>query len=135
MRMPNAQFPPPALTHKANDFSLCLREDWKDKTLYTIIGPVTDYIQHNIIISVDKEVQVSTLHDYADRNVNSVLGELKARRLLKQDEIKIVNGMPAYRAIFSWWPRDDMSMNREKVYLLAGMIGYKLTASFTKKTR
>jgi len=82
--MPNAQFPPPALTHKANDFSLCLREDWKDKTLYTIIGPVTDYIQHNIIISVDKEVQVSTLHDYADRNVNSVLGELKARRLLKR---------------------------------------------------
>ena len=127
--------PTPTVSYKANDFSLHLFEDWQDQTLYTLTGPVTDDIQHNLIISVDREVQVSTLRDYADWNVESVLGELKACRLLKQDEIKLANGMPAYRAIFSWWPTDTLRIYQEQIVLLAGTTGFKLTATFTKKTR
>jgi hypothetical protein len=128
-------FPNPAIPYRANDFSLKLYEEWEDKTIYTVTGPVTDQMQHNLIISVDKEVQVATLRDYADWNVDSVLGELRACRLLKQDQVRLSNGLPAYRVIFSWWPSDDLRVYLEQVYLLAGKTGFKLTATFSKKTR
>jgi hypothetical protein len=128
-------FPNPAILYRGNEFSMKLYEDWEDKTIYTVTGPVTDEMHHNIIISVDKEVQVSTLRDYADWNVASVLGELRACRLLKQDQVKLSNGLPAYRAIFSWWPSDDLRVYLEQIYLLAGKTGFKLTATFSKKTR
>jgi hypothetical protein len=135
MRMPNAQFPPPNIAYKANDFSLRLYEDWQDKTLYTITGPVTDDIQHNIAIVTDREVGNISLRDYADWNIDTLETELKSCRLLKKEEIKLANGMPAYRAIFSWWPTDELRIYQEQIVLLAGSIGYKLTATFTKKTR
>jgi hypothetical protein len=128
-------FPNPSIPYHGNDFSMKLYEEWDDKTIYTITGPVTDDVQHNIIISVDRDVQVSTLRDYADWNVASLLGELRACRLLKQDQVRLSNGLPAYRAIFSWWPSDEQHIYLEQIYLLAGTTGYKVTATFTKRTR
>ncbi len=36
----------------ANCFTIKILEDWQDKTIYTLTGPVTDGIQHNVIINV-----------------------------------------------------------------------------------
>jgi hypothetical protein len=133
--MPNAQFPPPGIRYQANLFRLHLYEEWEDKTVYTLTGPVTDGIQHNITIVADREVGNVSLRDYADWNIDTLETELKSCRLLKKEEIKLANGMPAYRAIFSWWPTDELRIYQEQIVLLAGNVGYKLAATFTKKTR
>jgi hypothetical protein len=133
--MKNEQFPQPNIPYQANLFNLRLYEDWEDKTLHTITGPVTDGIQHNITIVADREVGNISLRDYADWNIDTLETELKSCRLLKKQEIKLANGMPAYRAIFSWWPTDELRIYQEQIILLAGNVGYKLAATFTKKTR
>jgi len=126
---------PPKITFRGHSFSMDLYEGWLDKTIYTIAGPVTDGIQHNIIINLNPDVETDNLRDYADWNIASLTGELKGCRLLFQGPILLANGLPAYKAIFCWFPTDELRIYQEQIYVLVGTTGYNLTASFTKKTR
>jgi hypothetical protein len=54
---------------------------------------------------------------------------------LKKEEIKLANGMPAYRAIFSWYPTDELRVYQEQMYVLHEKTAFRMTATFTKKTR
>jgi len=121
--------------YHANDFSLRLYSEWQDKTIHTIGGPVTDGIQHNIIISLNPDVGTDSLRDYADWNIASVTNELKGCRLLLQKPVTLANGLPGYKAIFCWFPTEELRIYQEQIFVLAGTTGYNLTASFTKKTR
>ncbi len=120
---------------QGNGFTLNQLEDWQDKTIYTITGPVIDGIQHNVIINVDREMIFDTVTDYADWQIKTLEEELKGCTLLKRGETKLTNGTDAYEAIFSWYPLDDFRIYQHQVYILIDKIAYKLTASFTKKTR
>ncbi len=123
------------ILYQANSFTLNQLEDWKDKTIYTLTGPVTDGIQHNVVITVDDEPAFENLIDYAEWNIKILEQELKSCMLLKKDEIKLNNGMEAFEAIFSWYPVDDIRIYQQQIYILDNSKAYKLTASFTKKTR
>jgi hypothetical protein len=129
------QPPGPDIPYRGNKFSVKLYEDWQDKTIYTIAGPVTDGIQHSIIISLNPDVETDNLRDYADWNIATLTGELKGCRLLKQGPITLANGLQAYKAIFCWFPTEELRIYQEQIYVLVGTAGYNLTASFTKKTR
>jgi len=124
-----------ALIYRANTFSVKVNENWQDKTIYTIAGPVTDGIQHSIIINLNPDVETDSLRDYADWNIASLTNELKGCRLLMQAPINLANGLPAYKAIFCWFPTEELRIYQEQIYILVGTTGYNLTASFTKKTR
>lgn len=121
--------------YQANDFKLDLLENWQDKTIYTLTGPVTDGIQHNVIINVDKETEYETLEDFAEWQIKSLEEELKGCTLLKKGETKLTNGTPAYEAIFSWHPTDDLRIYQHQIFTIIEKVAYKMTASFTKKTR
>lgn len=131
----SGQPPPPDRPYRGNLFTMWLYDDWQDKTIYTISGPVTDGIQHSIIISLNPDVETDNLRDYADWNIATLTGELKGCRLLKQGPITLANGLPAYKAIFCWFPTEELRIYQEQIYVLVGTAGYNLTASFTKKTR
>jgi hypothetical protein len=45
------------------------------------------------------------------------------------------NGTEAYEAIFKWYPVNEFRIYQHQVYILIDKTAYKLTASFTKKTR
>lgn len=129
------QFSLPNIPFQGNGFSLKLFEGWRDKTIYTIAGPVIDGVQHNIIVMVDDDLEVDNLRDFADWNIATLENDLKGCRLLKQGEISLVSGLSAYKAVFRWSPTEKLSLYQEQIFVLAGKTGYKLTASFTKKTR
>jgi len=120
---------------QGNGFTVDHLEDWQDKTLYTITGPVTDGIQHNVIITIDKENPFDTLIEYADWHIKTLENELKGCTLLKQGETKLTNGTDAYEAIFKWYPTDELRIYQQQIYVIVENVAYKLTASFTKKTR
>lgn len=130
-----SQVKPPGKTFQANDFALNLYEDWQDQTIYTLTGPVTDGIQHNIIVNIEPDVQVDSLENYVDWQVRTLEEQLNSCRLLLKEKITLTNGLPAYRAVFSWYPTDFLRIYQEQIFLLSGNTAYKLTASFTKKTR
>ena len=64
------------ISYTGNGFTLDQLEDWTDKTIYTLAGPVTDGIQHNVIVTVDKEPSVDNLIEYADLNITTLEKEL-----------------------------------------------------------
>lgn len=130
-----SKLPQPSVPYRANSFSLSLYESWQDKTVFTITGPVETGIQHNLVITVEEETQFESLRDYAEWQINIMENELKACRMLKREEIKLTNGMPAYRAIFSWYPTDELRVYQEQMYVLHEKTAYRMTATFTKKTR
>ena len=131
----SSQLSQPDRPYRGNLFSMRLYEDWQDKTIYTISGPVTDGIQHSIIINLNPDVDTDSLRDYADGNIACLTNELKGCRLLLQAPITLANGLPAYKAIFCWFPTEELRIYQEQIYVLVGSTGYNLTASFTKKTR
>ena len=131
----NIPMKPPNIKYNGNEFTMNLYDDWKDKTIFTIAGPVSDGVQHNIIIMVDYDLEVDNLRDFADWNISTLENELKGCRLLKQGEISLTNGLPAYKAVFRWYPTEELRIYQEQIFILVDKTGYKLTASFTKKTR
>ena len=47
---------PPDQNFQANQFTLNLYDGWQDQTIYTLTGPVTDGIQHNIIVNIENGI-------------------------------------------------------------------------------
>ena len=134
---PSSQRQPqvPVTKYVAHRFTLALPESWQDKTVYILTGPVDDGIQHNVTVNVEPETQFEKVREYAEWQIRALEDELKSCRLLKKEEIKLANGLPAYRAIFSWWPTDQLRVYQEQIYVLFEKMAYRLTATFTKKTR
>lgn len=126
---------PPAMEYRAHDFTLRHYEPWKDETAYVLGGPVADEIRHNLTVAVGREVEADSLVDFADWQVKSVEETLQGCRLLLKDRIELECGLPAYRAIFVWYPSEELRIYQEQVYVLHETTGYTLTASFSKKTR
>ena len=120
---------------QGNGFTLNQLEDWEDKTIYSLTGPVTDGIQHNVIITFDKENPFDTLEEYAEWHIKTLETDLKGCTLLKKGETKLTNGTEAYEAIFSWYPTDELRIYQHQIFVQFEKTIYKLTASFTKKTR
>lgn len=127
--------PPPPQAYRAHTFALHLGEDWRDQTVYVLAGPATDGIQHNITITMNDEVPEMALVDFADLQIQTLEEELKGCRLLLKEPTQLDSGLPAYRAIFVWWPTEELRLYQEQLYVLQSPRGYVLTASFTKKTR
>jgi hypothetical protein len=131
---PPAGKPPEKIFH-ANEFTIGMYDDWQDNTVYTLTGPVTDGIQHNIIVNIEKNIEVDSLQTYVDWQVRTLETQLKSCRILLKKETQLNNGLPAYRVVFSWYPSDELKIYQEQIHVISGATAYKLTASFTKKTR
>jgi hypothetical protein len=121
--------------YQGNNFTINQQEGWVDKTIYTLAGPVEDGIQHNILITIEEDVEFDSVAEYADFHITAMEEELKGYIVLKREEISLANGLPAYRAIYRWYPTDEMCIYQEQMFVLADGTAYKLTTTFTKKTR
>lgn len=119
----------------ADRFKMNLYKDWKDKTIYTIEGPVTDGIRHNIIITIDNDAKYDSVIDYAEWQIRILEDNLKGCILLKKGTTYLHNGSPAYEAVFKWLPTDQLRLYQHQIFILIDGIGYQLTSSFTKKSR
>lgn len=135
--LPAAALPPEAPSYQAHAFALALPpETWADQSAYVFAGPVSDGLQHNITVTLDPDLPDGlTLDAYADLQLDSIRGELRGCHLLLHDALQLDCGIPAHRAVFRWEPSDAVRVYQEQLYVLAGRMGYKLTATYTRKTR
>ena len=125
----------PNRMYRGNSFSIRQPEEWNDKTVHTLFGPVEDGIQHNVMINVEYGITCDTVEQYADIQITSLENSLKSYVLLKREKISLSNGFPAYKIVFRWYPAENIRVYQEQIYVLADSTAYKLTSTFTKKTR
>lgn len=119
----------------ADGFALRLQDGWDNETVYVLEGPVEDDLQHTIQVNVDPDAGDVAVIDYADMQIEGQKNTLKGCRLLMKRFTQLDNEMRAYRAIFVWYPTEDRRLYQDQFYVVHGGVGYRLTASFTKKTR
>jgi hypothetical protein len=122
-------------TFHADTFTLGLRDGWEDESVYVLEGPREHDLQHNITVNVDPDAPDVPLLDYADLQIQMQQETLKGCRLLMKRHTQLDDGVPAYRAIFVWSPTEDRRLYQDLLIVLHEEVGYRLTASFTKKTR
>lgn len=120
---------------RANDFTIDISQDWQDATVYTIAGPIEDEMQHNVVINVGRDVDIDSVEDLADLQIESLEMQLQGYRILKRGAVTLNNGHEAYEAIFRWEPTEVNRLYQRQIYVLAGKTAYTLTSTFSKKTR
>jgi len=120
--------------YRGDGFTVDLPEDWRDTTIHTLEGPAKDGIQHNILITAERDLPFETAVQYAESQISSLESELKGYRLLDKGPVTLDNGLPGHRIIFSWQPSENLLIYQHQMYVLVDRTGYKLTATFSKTT-
>ncbi|MEM1125566.1 MAG: DcrB-related protein [Bacteroidota bacterium] len=127
---------PMGAAYRAQTFDLRLAEGWDDQTVYTLLGPVEDDVQHNVTVVVGSDInEEMTLIEFAQTHIQTVEQQLKGCRVLLKERVALASGRPAVRAIYVWYPTEEVRLYQEQLYILDTPRSYILTASFSKKTR
>ena len=117
-----------------NRFVLNIPADWTDKSIYKFDGPQEDGIKHNILVTIENQVDIPDLERYADMQIKAVETELQGYHELKRGQIFLNNRLPAYELVYKWCPVEEMEVYQRAIYILHKETGYILTATFSKKT-
>lgn len=117
-----------------NKFRIAVPHDWRDKTVYCFEGPQEDGIKHQITVTIDNNVAIQELAQYANLQMNVMENELRGYMKLKQGEIQLLNGVPAYEVVYKWYPTPSRKIYQRVIYILINNTGYMLIATFSKKT-
>ncbi len=117
-----------------NRFVMSIPSDWKDQTVYRFEGPEDDGIQHNIIVTIENDLDMPDLETYADRCIKAVEKELQGYTELKRGPLALQNGQPAVEVVYKWCPVEGREVYQRVIYIYLNETGYILTASFSKKT-
>jgi hypothetical protein len=117
-----------------NRFSMTFPPEWEDRSYYRFEGPVEDGVKHNIIVTIENNVEVPSLEQYADLNIKAVEAELQGCQELKRGPVTLDNRVPAYELVYKWTPVKDGQVYQRVIYILINKTGYILTATFSKKT-
>jgi len=117
-----------------NRFTLNIPSTWKDKSIYTFEGPEEDGIKHNIWVTIENNVGVPDLEQYARMNMQATQSSLQGYRELKQGMLTLADTQPAYEHVYRWTPMKNKEVYQRVIYLLKNNTGYILTSTFSKKT-
>lgn len=117
-----------------NRFILQIPQGWEDQTVYRFKGPEDDGINHNILVTIENQVEIPNLQTYADMQIKVVEAELQGYQELKQGQIVLNNQLPAYELVYKWCPMKDREVYQRAIYILHKETGYTFTATFSKKT-
>ena len=125
---------PPVYTLINNRFSFNLTSEWQDNTVHTYEGPEEDGIKHNILVTIESQVDISDLERYADMQIKALEAELQGYHELKRGPVMLSNQLPGYELVYKWCPVEDREVYQRAIYMLHNETGYVLTATFSKKT-
>jgi hypothetical protein len=117
-----------------NRFSMKVPPDWEDCSYYRFEGPIEDGVKHNIIVTIENNVEVPSLQQYAELNIRAVETELQGYQELKRGQLTLDNRIPAYELVYKWTPVKDAQVYQRVIYILINKTGYILTSTYSKKT-
>ncbi len=117
-----------------NQFKFDLPGEWKDQTVYYFRGPNIDGTDHQIILTLDRNLQHEQIEPFAREKTKPIVESLGGLEVLKDEEITLENGNPAYEFICKWIPSDDLTIIKVFIFVFYDNIGFSFNCDFSRKS-
>lgn len=115
-------------------FNEKLPGEWRDQSVYTLMGPDDSGVQHLLTFVVDTEVSNYDLEEFARERIDIMLSSLQSADVLKDEQKTLANGRTVHELVYKWVPVDGKIIFQKVVYMLIDGTGYSFSANFSKKT-
>lgn len=118
-----------------HQFKITFPDGWKETTVYTFEGPFDSGIQHNLVLTIVKDIpETVDLKDWAKVQCESSSYLLPGFEYVSEKEGKLPSGVKTYEIIYKYIPSDDAILFQKQWYLFIDGNAYIFTSTFTKKT-
>ncbi|MFZ5979818.1 MAG: DcrB-related protein [Candidatus Zixiibacteriota bacterium] len=115
-------------------FQFDLPEGWEDQTVYVFRGPSEDGREHNLMLMVDRHVQLEDIGAYAHERIDPLMNALQSVEPLKDEEVTIEGGNPAYEFVYKWIPSENYIGFQKYLFIFKDGLGFTFSICFSKKS-
>jgi hypothetical protein len=119
---------------KDSRFHFELLSGWMDQTVYVFQGPNMEGIDHSIMLTIDRNLQHDDIENMAYEKTAPIEESLDGIEVLKNEEITIEDGNPAWDFVYRWIPADNMKFFCKYVFVMKDGMGFTFFGKFTKQT-
>ncbi len=116
------------------DYKFELPKEWEDQTVYVFKGPTEDSYEHRLMLAIDRDLQDGIIKNFASQQTATIKENLQGLEVLKDQEITIEGGNPAYEFVCKWVPGNDFVVYKKYVFVIHDKRGFTFNCDFTKKT-
>lgn len=117
-----------------NYFRIDLPKGWEDQTVYVFRGPSEDGRDHNLMLMVDRHVQVEDICAYAHERIDPLMTTLQGVEPLKDEEVTVEGGNPAYEFVYKWIPSESFIGFQKYLFVFKDGLGFTFSICFSKKS-
>jgi hypothetical protein len=112
----------------STDWSADLPKGWEDRTMVTLVGPISeDGFASNIVVTREKLEQATTVEEYAKVQADLMREELDGVELMDERAIEI-NGLPSFQRL-QRFAIDDQIVQQVQTFILGDDFIYAITGS------
>ncbi|MFC1572765.1 DcrB-related protein [Candidatus Eisenbacteria bacterium] len=115
-------------------FQIELTEGWQDQTVHSFVGPEGEDAQLSLFLRVEPEPESSDLVQYAHTRRNMMISALPDLEVLKDEEVELPSGRPAYDVVGKWIHPDGRTLFRRYLFLLRDGVGFVFWSDLSKRT-
>ncbi len=117
-------------------FQLTFPDDgWKETTVFTFEGPHDGGVQHNLVLTIDRNVPADVaLRDYAKGQFEATAQVLPGFEFIEEKEKRMPSGDPVYEITYKYIPADEVILFQKQWYLFMNKKAFIFTSTFSKKT-
>ena len=119
---------------KRAPFTFDMGSGWEDQTVYTFRGPKIDDREHMLILNITRKPQHDDICQFAREWIDPLVDTLQGLDILKEEEVTVEDGHPAYEFVCRWIPADNMAIIKKYVFVLAHDMGFTFSCDFSKKS-
>jgi hypothetical protein len=112
----------------STDWSATMPKGWEDRTMVTLVGPVSDDgFASNIVVTRENLEDATTVEEYAKIQADLMREEIDGVELMDERSIEI-NGLPAFQRL-QRFAIDDQVVQQVQTFIMGDGIIYAITGS------
>jgi len=115
-------------------FDINLPSGWEDQTVYVFRGPSEDGRDHNLMLMIDRHLQQEGIAAFAHEKIDPLMNSLQSVEPLKDEEITVEGGNPAYEFVYKWVPSENFIGFQKYLFIFKDGLGYTFSICFSKKS-
>jgi hypothetical protein len=115
-------------------FQFDLPHGWENQTVYHFRGPSDGEREHVVMLVINRHLRHDDVVDFAKEQIDPMISNLQGTEVMKDEEITLENGNPAYEFVYRWTPADGVNIIKKYVFVIVDSLGFIFSCEFSKKT-